>query len=45
MDRQIVDPDPGKNYSVAISAGDPHFEMEKNTHTSQSSKSLLDSKL
>ena len=29
MDRQIVDPDPGKNYKAAISAGDPHFEMEK----------------
>ena len=29
MDRQIVDPDPGKNYNAAISAGDPHFEMEK----------------
>ena len=29
MDRQIVDPDPGKNYDAAISAGDPHFEMEK----------------
>ena len=29
MDRQIVDPNPGKNYNVAISAGDPHFEMEK----------------
>ena len=27
MDRQIVDPDPGKNYNVAISAGDLHFEM------------------
>ena len=26
---QIVDPDPGKNYNAAISAGDPHFEMEK----------------
>ena len=30
MDRQIVDPDPGKNYNAAISVGDPHFEMEKN---------------
>ena len=39
MDRQIVDPDPGKNYDAAISAGDPHFEMEKNIYTSQSSKS------
>ena len=29
MDRQIVDPDPGKNYNAAISAGDQHFEMEK----------------
>ena len=29
MDRQIVDPDPGKNYDAAIPAGDPHFEMEK----------------
>ena len=29
MDRQIVDLDPGKNYNGAISAGDPHFEMEK----------------
>ena len=29
MDGQIVDPDPGKNYNTAISAGDPHFEMEK----------------
>ena len=29
MDRQIVDPDPGKNYDAAISPGDPHFEMEK----------------
>ena len=28
MDRQILDPDPGKNYNAAISAGDPHFEME-----------------
>ena len=28
-DWQIVDPDPGKNYDAAISAGDPHFEMEK----------------
>ena len=30
IDRQIVDPDPGKNYNLAISAGDPHFKMEKN---------------
>ena len=29
MDWQIVDPDPGKNFDVAISAGDPHLEMEK----------------
>ena len=29
MDRQIVDPDPGKNYNAAISTGDLHFEMEK----------------
>ena len=29
MDQQIVDPDPGKSYNGAISAGDPHFEMEK----------------
>ena len=29
MDRQIVDPDPGKNYNAAIFAGDPPFEMEK----------------
>ena len=29
MDWQIVDPDPGKNYDAAVSAGDPHFEMEK----------------
>ena len=39
MDRQIVDPDPGKSYNGAISAGDSHFEMEKNKYTSQSSKS------
>ena len=39
MDRQIVDPDPGKSYNGAISAGDPHFEMERNKYTSQSSKS------
>ena len=32
MDRQIVDPDPGKNYNSAISIGDPHFEMEKNMY-------------
>ena len=29
MNRQIVNPDPGKNYNAAIFAGDPHFEMEK----------------
>ena len=29
MDRQIVDPDPGKNYNAAISAGDPHFAKWK----------------
>ena len=39
MDQKIVDPDPGKNYNAAISAGDPHFEIEKNKYTSQSSKS------
>ena len=39
MDRQIVDPHPGKNYNAAISVGDPHFEMEKKKYTSQSSKS------
>ena len=39
MDRQFVDPDTGKNYDVAISSGDPHFEMEENKCTSQSSKS------
>ena len=32
MDRQIVDPDPGKNYDAAVSAGDPHFEMGKNIY-------------
>ena len=36
MERQIVDPDPGKNYNAAISAGDPHFEMEEiNIHRSR----------
>ena len=30
MDRQIVEPDPGKNYDAPISAADPHFEMQKN---------------
>ena len=39
MNRQIVDPDPGKNYNAAISSDDPHFEMEKNKYTSQSSTS------
>ena len=29
MDRQIVDPDLSKNYNTVISAGDPHFELEK----------------
>ena len=34
MDRQIVDPDSGKNYDAAISAGG--FEMEKiNIHHSR----------
>ena len=32
MDRQIVDPDPGKNYNTAVSNGDPNFEMEKNIY-------------
>ena len=32
MELQIVDPDPGKNYNAAISAGDPHFEIEKKTY-------------
>ena len=40
MDRQIVDPDPGKNYKAAISAADPHFEMAKiNIHRSRSNRS------
>ena len=42
MDRQIVNPDPCKNYNAAnaaISAGDPHFQNGKNKYTSQSSKS------
>ena len=38
MHRQIVDPDPGKNYNAAIFAGDSHFEMEKK-NTSQLSQS------
>ena len=37
MDRQIVDPD---RYNGAISAGDPHFEMEKiNIHRSRPNSS------
>ena len=28
MDRQIVNPDPGKNFNATISTGNPHFEME-----------------
>ena len=41
MDWQIVDPDPGKNYNAAISAGDPHFEMEKrNIHRSRPNRRL-----
>ena len=40
MDRQIVDPDPDKNYEAAISAGNPHFEMEKiNIHRSRPNRS------
>ena len=40
MDWQSVDPDPGKNYGVAISAGYPHFEMEKtNIHHSRPNRS------
>ena len=41
MDRQIVDPDPGKNYNARISAqGDPHFEMKKrNVHRSRPNRS------
>ena len=40
MEWQIVDPDPGKNYNAAISAGDPRFEMEKiNIHRSRPSRS------
>ena len=40
MDQQIVDPDPGKNYNAAISAGDPHLEMEKiNIHRSRPNRS------
>jgi len=29
VDQQISDPDPGLNYNVAISSGDPHFKMKK----------------
>ena len=29
MDRQIVDPDPGKNYNATIFAGDPHLKNGK----------------
>ena len=40
MDRQIVDPDRGKNYNATISAGDLHFEMEKrNIHHSRPNRS------
>ena len=40
MDRQIVDPDPGKNYNAVISAGNPHLEMEKrNIHRSRPNRS------
>ena len=36
MDRQIVDPDPGKNNNATISTGNLHFEMEKiNVHRSR----------
>ena len=34
MDRQIVDPDPDKNYNAAISAADPHLE-KINLHRSR----------
>ena len=30
MDQQIVNPDPGLNYNVAILTCDLHFKMEKN---------------
>ena len=44
MDGQIVDPDPGKNYNVTVSAGDPHFKMEKrNIHRSRLNRSSVDS--
>ena len=40
MDRQIVDPDPGKNYNAVISASYPRFEMEKiNIHRSRPNRS------
>ena len=40
MDRQIADPDPGKNYNAAISAADPHIEMEKiNIHRGRPNRS------
>ena len=40
MERQILDPDPRKNYNAAISAGDPHFEIEKiNIHHSHPNRS------
>ena len=40
MDQQIFDPDAGKNYNAAISAGDLHFEMEKiNIHRSRPNRS------
>jgi len=32
MDWQIVDPDPGLNYSVAVSTDNLHFEIEKNIY-------------
>ena len=37
MNRQIVDPDPGKNYNAAIYARDPHFEI--NIHRSRPNRS------
>ena len=40
MDQQIFDPDAGKNYNAAISAGDTHFEMEKiNIHRRRPNRS------
>ena len=40
MDRQIVDPDPGKKYNVPISTGGPHFKIEKiNIHRSRPNRS------